>query len=108
MSSKANKLFKQKLQENKKQRNSKVSVIKADQLLTIPITSNTIAKVRSHSIKINEDEVKELVQDIFHYKKSFKLNEKIEMSRYIDCNFDLSYQGARFVDDVQEACFLVC
>jgi flavoprotein len=57
MPSKANKLFKQKLENNKKQRNNKVSVAKSDQLLTIPITHNTVAKVRSHSIKVDEDEV---------------------------------------------------
>lgn len=108
MSSKANKLFKQKLQENKKQRSNKVSVVKSDQLLTIPITHNTVAKVRSRSIKIDEDEVKELVQDLFHVKKSFKMNEKIEMSRYIDTCINFEYCGARLVDNIQEACFLVC
>lgn len=108
MSSKANKLFKQKLESNKKQRSNKLSVVKSDQLLTIPITHNTVAKVRSHSVRIDEDEVKELVQDLFHFKKSFVKGEKIEMSRFINTCINFEYCGARLVDDVQEACFLVC
>jgi hypothetical protein len=108
MSSKANKQFKQKLQENKKQRSNKVSVVKANQLLTIPITTNTVAKVRSHSVKVDEDEVKELIHDIFHYKKSFTIGDSINTSNFCNVMYNLKYCGAQLVDDIQEACFLVC
>lgn len=108
MSSRALKKDKERWNNNKKVRTGNISTIKTDQLFIIPITTNTIAKVKSHTTKIDEDEVRELVQDLFHVKKSFKLGETIDTNSCCNVMFNLKYCGARLVNDIQEACFLVC
>lgn len=62
--------------------------------------------VNKGDIKVSQYEIKEHLEDLFHFKKSYKKNEIINLSNICDSMFDLVFCGCN--KENKELSFKLC
>lgn len=83
--SKINKEFKEKIQKNKRKNTSAYNTeIKFRDISVL---------IKVGNVKANLEEIQEQVTELYKIKSNFKEGEKIELSKIVDVDFDLFYQG---------------
>lgn len=108
MCSKRTKQFKEKLIENKTKERNLNKGIKYNDIIEIQINSSIKAIIDTKKLRINVNELKEYLTDIFTFRKSFKKGDIIKLSSIADCMYDLSFVGAKNGFNCNEVAFVIC
>lgn len=104
MCSKVTKQFKQRLENNK---GRSISGEKSSSIVVVEINEHLVVAVDRRTVRINENEIKELVTDLFNFKRNFTKEEKIELSKMCDTMIDLEYIKGTINNNIKKAHFRV-
>lgn len=88
--SKLNKQFKERIKSNKSKGAIKQMLICHDTEVNL---GDKIVLIKIDNVFARTDEIEEQVKDLFRVKSNFKQGEKIELSKIVDVDFDISYLG---------------
>lgn len=108
MCSKRTKQFKEKLIENKIKEKGLNRGVKYNDIVEIQVNNSIKAIIDTKKLRINVNELKEYLIDIFTFKKSFKKGDIIRLSNIADCVYDLSFIGAKKNINCNEVAFVIC
>lgn len=108
MCSKRTKQFKEKLIENKVKERNLNRGMKYNDIIEIQVNNSIKAIINTKKLRINTNELKEYLTDIFNFKKSFKKGDIIRLSNIADCVYDLYFIGAKKSIDCNEVIFAIC
>lgn len=108
MCSKRTKQFKEKLIENKAKEKNLNKGMKYNNIIEIQVNNSIKAIINTKKLRINTNELKEYLTDIFTFRKSFKKGDIIRLSNITDCMYDLSFVGAKKNIDCNEVVFAIC
>ena len=93
MSKKSKQLFKEKLLQNKVNAEKKYNEFKAKSVVTVEVEENFIAKVDRGDLFISQEEIKDIVKDIFYVGVDLKENSIIDLDAYCDVCYKMMYRG---------------
>lgn len=108
MCSKRTKQFREKLIENKANERNLNRGMKYSNIVEIQVNNSIKAIIDTKKLRINVNELKEYLTDIFAFRKSFKKGDIIKLSNITDCVYDLSFIGAKKSIDCKEVVFAIC
>lgn len=108
MRSKRTKQFKEKLIENKAKERNLNRYIKYNNIIEIQVNNSIKVIIDTKKLRINTNELKEYLTDIFTFRKNFKRGDVIRLSSIADCMYDLSFIGAKKNINCKEVLFAIC
>lgn len=93
MSKKSKQLFKEKLIQNRVNAEKKYNEFKSKRLVTVPIEENFFVKVDRGNIFVSQEEVQEVIKDIFYVGVDLKENLVINLDTLCDVTYKVNYKG---------------